>query len=66
MSPYTCTRCRQVTIPAELVEEMGRSSVWTVPAVCESCRKLERQPQGENMRLFEPAPNQMPGQLGFA
>jgi hypothetical protein len=33
--------------------------------VCDPCRTLERKPQGETVKLFEPAPNQMPGQLSF-
>lgn len=32
---------------------------------CEPCASRYRQPQGESMRLFEPAPTQIPGQLGF-
>jgi hypothetical protein len=35
------------------------------PSICEPCRRLDRQPQGESMRLFTPAPNQIPGQLGL-
>lgn len=31
--------------------------------VCPPCRKLEREPQGETVRLFEPAPTQLEGQL---
>jgi hypothetical protein len=30
-----------------------------------NCRKLDRKPQGEVVRLFAPAPNQIPGQIGF-
>lgn len=33
--------------------------------VCPSCRKTEREPQGEAMRLFAPAPNQITGQMTF-
>jgi hypothetical protein len=33
--------------------------------ICEPCRGLERQPQGEATRLFTPAPNQIPGQLAL-
>lgn len=32
------------------------------PVVCSPCRELERQPQGERVKLFEPAPEQLPGQ----
>lgn len=31
--------------------------------VCDSCRALDRAPQGEAVRLFIPAPAQTPGQL---
>jgi hypothetical protein len=30
--------------------------------ICDSCREREREPQGEAVRLFTPAPAQMPGQ----
>jgi hypothetical protein len=33
--------------------------------ICDACRALERQPQGEAVRLFTPAPAQMPGQTVF-
>lgn len=33
--------------------------------VCGACRKLEREAQGESVRLFEPAPTQLPGQLAL-
>ena len=32
---------------------------------CETCRKADRAAQGETVRLFEPAPAQIPGQLAF-
>lgn len=64
---YTCQQCRQVCIPARLVTETERGGVYTVPARCDACRALEREPQGETVRLFAPAPPVMPGQtaLGF-
>jgi hypothetical protein len=34
-------------------------------AVCPACRALEAMPQGEAVRLFEPAPAQLAGQLGL-
>ena len=33
--------------------------------VCDSCRDLEREPQGETVRLFQPAPAQIPGQASM-
>jgi hypothetical protein len=32
---------------------------------CATCRAVDREPQGETVRLFEPAPAQMPGQVPF-
>jgi hypothetical protein len=36
-----------------------------LPRLCNACQQLDREPQGETVRLFEPAPAQMPGQLAF-
>jgi hypothetical protein len=33
--------------------------------VCISCRAKDREPQGEVVKLFEPAPTQLEGQLNF-
>jgi hypothetical protein len=33
--------------------------------VCVACRTTDRAPQGETVRLFEPAPIQVPGQLAL-
>jgi hypothetical protein len=44
-----CPRCGQ----------LGRADV------CTTCRDADRQPQGEAMRLFTPAPTQIPGQFAF-
>jgi hypothetical protein len=33
--------------------------------VCDPCRRLDRAPQGEAVRLFTPAPAQLPGQLNL-
>jgi hypothetical protein len=35
------------------------------PNVCPSCQQREHQPQGEAMRLFSPAPNQLAGQMSL-
>lgn len=48
-----CARCGQTVISREEAP------------TCETCRKVAREPQGETVRLFEPAPAQMPGQLAF-
>jgi hypothetical protein len=59
-----CERCGQSCITV-------RPDGWSVPMdrtgaiVCELCRERDRQPQGEAVRLFTPAPAVMPGQLGF-
>jgi recombinational DNA repair protein RecR len=45
-----CPRCQQVS---------------TLRGVCATCRAIDREPQGEAVRLFTPAPNQLPGQLSF-
>jgi hypothetical protein len=39
--------------------QLGRDTV------CDSCRTTAREPQGEAVRLFEPAPTQLDGQLAF-
>jgi len=53
---FLCPRCGQSS-------DDGRAD--STPRVCAPCRALEAQPQGESVRLFEPAPTQLPGQLGF-
>jgi hypothetical protein len=59
------TECKRCGALAAFVEPT-RADFWNAPlGVCESCRDRERQPQGEAVRLFTPAPAQMPGQLGF-
>ena len=40
----------------------GQTSA-TIGEVCDSCRAADRQPQGEAVRLFAPAPAVMPGQM---
>jgi predicted RNA-binding Zn-ribbon protein involved in translation (DUF1610 family) len=50
---HPCSRCGQTVITR------------ADPPVCQTCRRLERRSQGETVRLFEPAPNQMPGQLAL-
>ena len=45
--PYECQRCGQLS---------GDDRV------CDACRAQDREPQGETVRLFQPAPTQMPGE----
>jgi hypothetical protein len=49
--PYVC-RCGQHAVALEA----------GAPRVCDACRDLARAPQGEAVRLFTPAPAQLPGQ----
>lgn len=51
----TCTSCGQTATTRD------RSQ----PAICGRCRDELRAPQGEAVRLFQPAPAQIPGQLNF-
>lgn len=59
-----CERCGQSCIT---IHPDG----WSVPMlstgaiVCEPCQQREREPQGETVRLFEPAPTQLEGQMSF-
>jgi hypothetical protein len=52
--PYVC-RCGQHAVALEAA----------APRVCGACRDLARAPQGETVRLFTPAPAQLPGQLNL-
>lgn len=47
----SCSRCGQLGAVAY--------------GVCGSCQTADREPQGESMRLFTPAPTQLPGQLSM-
>jgi hypothetical protein len=48
--PYSCPQCGQMS---------------DVQGHCDTCRDLARAPQGEAVRLFTPAPAQLPGQLNL-
>lgn len=52
LGSVTCQKCGQVRFPQS----------YTLPFTCQKCREAEHAPQGEAVRLFEPAPNQVPGQ----
>lgn len=59
---------RLTTYPV-VCEKCGQVRVATIQhgacLICELCAELARQPQGETVRLFTPAPNQLDGQLSF-
>lgn len=57
-----CIRCWQSTLQPLGALDLSKPPE---PFVCEPCRKLEREPQGTAVRLFEPAPTQLPGQMAF-
>lgn len=48
--PYACPRCGQMSDTA---------------GICQSCRGRDREPQGETVKLFEPAPAQISGQMSL-
>jgi hypothetical protein len=54
-----CPRCHQI-----MALDPRPDAPW-ISVVCETCRAIERAPQGEAVRLFAPAPNQITGQLTF-
>jgi hypothetical protein len=43
----------------------GCGQLSDTPGACDACREADRAPQGEAVRLFTPAPAEMPGQTGF-
>lgn len=63
-NPMACERCGQSCVT---VEQDGYSwpMLRTGAIVCLSCQDRERDPQGEAVRLFTPAPNQIQGQMSF-
>ena len=48
-----CARCGQTVIT--------RADV----PMCATCKAIAARPQGETVRLFEPAPTQLEGQMSF-
>lgn len=62
--PVMCWECE---CAAQGESACHRCGQWAILAgdVCQPCRAQDRQPQGEAMRLFTPAPNQIPGQLAL-
>lgn len=56
---WECSRCGQ----RHAVALAGAGQI--PPNICEPCQQQDRKPQGEAVRLFEPAPNQIPGQLAL-
>lgn len=65
MSIATCPDCGQMKSPAYFGD--GWSLTRSGELICDPCltarRAADREPQGEALRLFTPAPNQLPGQL---
>jgi hypothetical protein len=59
------TECRRCGALAAFVEP-GRPDFWNAPhGLCDACQRADRAPQGEAVRLFNPAPAQLPGQLNL-
>jgi hypothetical protein len=56
---HECLRCGQR--PAPIIE----TRCGPFCGYCDACRDLARAPQGEAVRLFTPAPAQLPGQLNL-
>jgi hypothetical protein len=48
----TCVKCGQLTLTS-------------ADPLCDQCYDALREPQGESMRLFTPAPTQLDGQLSL-
>lgn len=53
---FLCPRCGQAS-------NDGRPD--PTPRVCAPCRSLESERQGDAVRLFEPTPTQLEGQMSF-
>lgn len=60
--PVYCWECECAALGEKPCHRCGQWAMLDGDR-CEPCRKLEREPQGEAVRLFEPAPTQMPGQM---
>lgn len=63
MRTNDCPTCGQLSVSDDRPDE--RDLFVECRGPCESCIARSRGPQGETMWLFEPAPDVMPGQLGF-
>jgi hypothetical protein len=67
----SCSRCGQyagfpdANAGPRLPYACGCGQLSDTPGACRACREADRAPQGEAVRLFEPAPATMPGQTGF-
>jgi len=65
--PFACRRCGQVMAVCDKCPvSVNAKSCPCGRALCAACDAFDREPQGEAMRLFVPAPSQIPGQLGLA
>lgn len=60
MRIYNCP-CGQTSTDDSRDDE--RHLMIECPRVCDVCRSAALEPQGEAVRLFEPAPTQMAGQM---
>jgi hypothetical protein len=58
---FMCSRCKQFAVPGATVRDQPADQ----PLACETCRAADRAPQGETVKLFEPSPAQLPGQLSL-
>ena len=61
----TCPECPTVCNACPVCGILTLTAADDFPTVCEGCQDRARESQGEAMRLFAPAPSQIPGQLGF-
>jgi hypothetical protein len=57
--------CRYCGKPFVSLLGAGTEAGRFCAARCDACRDLTRAPQGEAVRLFTPAPAQLPGQLNL-
>jgi hypothetical protein len=64
---YVCPTCQHPTLPPAVQPSSyrlcARCGLEFAPALAQDM--TDREPQGEAVRLFTPAPAVMPGQLGF-
>lgn len=59
MRLYDCPTCGQLAAS----DEDGPDLMFRCPRVCDECRSSMFRPEGyESVRLFEPAPTELPGQ----
>jgi hypothetical protein len=64
MRVSTCWNCGQVATD-DTRDDERHLFIETHGYLCEPCKSKLYEPQGEPMRLFAPAPNQIPGQMSL-